>query len=95
MSSFLLFCFSSCSVDDTVTSPTTDRAAVAKKRFTLQGFSNLKSQKGITGFSVLPVNQQQNLNQGFTLTLYYVLIEECRVNGNNGNIVFGFLVQSC
>ncbi|MCI4393760.1 hypothetical protein PGIGA_G00161190 [Pangasianodon gigas] len=32
--------------DDTVTSPTTDRAAVAKKRFTLQGFSNLKSQKG-------------------------------------------------
>uniref|UniRef100_A0A8B9KL69 Mcf.2 cell line derived transforming sequence-like a n=1 Tax=Astyanax mexicanus TaxID=7994 RepID=A0A8B9KL69_ASTMX len=26
--------------------PSTDRAAVAKKRFTLQGFSNLKSQKG-------------------------------------------------
>ncbi|XP_048090520.1 guanine nucleotide exchange factor DBS isoform X3 [Alosa alosa] len=32
--------------EDTVTSPTTDRAAAAKKRFTLQGFSNLKSQKG-------------------------------------------------
>ncbi|KAM9454260.1 guanine nucleotide exchange factor DBS isoform 3-T3 [Clarias gariepinus] len=32
--------------EDTVTSPTTDRATVAKKRFTLQGFSNLKSQKG-------------------------------------------------
>ncbi|XP_046693203.1 guanine nucleotide exchange factor DBS isoform X6 [Silurus meridionalis] len=32
--------------DETVTSPTTDRATVAKKRFTLQGFSNLKSQKG-------------------------------------------------
>ncbi|XP_035390742.1 guanine nucleotide exchange factor DBS isoform X3 [Electrophorus electricus] len=32
--------------DETVTSPSTDRAAVAKKRFTLQGFSNLKSQKG-------------------------------------------------
>ncbi|XP_027012030.2 guanine nucleotide exchange factor DBS isoform X5 [Tachysurus fulvidraco] len=32
--------------DDAVTSPTTDRATVAKKRFTLQGFSNLKSQKG-------------------------------------------------
>ncbi|XP_016346539.1 guanine nucleotide exchange factor DBS-like isoform X5 [Sinocyclocheilus anshuiensis] len=31
--------------DETVTSPTTERAAVAKKRFTLQGFSNLKSQK--------------------------------------------------
>ncbi|KAM9454263.1 guanine nucleotide exchange factor DBS isoform 6-T6 [Clarias gariepinus] len=31
--------------EDTVTSPTTDRATVAKKRFTLQGFSNLKSQK--------------------------------------------------
>ncbi|GAA6089188.1 guanine nucleotide exchange factor DBS isoform X1 [Tachysurus ichikawai] len=31
--------------DDAVTSPTTDRATVAKKRFTLQGFSNLKSQK--------------------------------------------------
>uniref|UniRef100_A0A8C3AE02 MCF.2 cell line derived transforming sequence like n=1 Tax=Cyclopterus lumpus TaxID=8103 RepID=A0A8C3AE02_CYCLU len=28
-----------------VTSPTSDRAAVAKKRFTLQGFSNLKAQK--------------------------------------------------
>uniref|UniRef100_A0A8C9VPI6 MCF.2 cell line derived transforming sequence like n=1 Tax=Scleropages formosus TaxID=113540 RepID=A0A8C9VPI6_SCLFO len=33
-------------LDETVTSPTNDRAAVAKKRFTLQGFSNLKSQKG-------------------------------------------------
>lgn len=33
-------------VEETVTSPTTDRASVAKKRFTLQGFSNLKSQKG-------------------------------------------------
>ncbi|XP_046886465.1 guanine nucleotide exchange factor DBS isoform X3 [Hypomesus transpacificus] len=33
--------------EDTVTSPTTDRASVAKKRFTLQGFSNLKSQKDI------------------------------------------------
>uniref|UniRef100_A0A672PKM8 Guanine nucleotide exchange factor DBS-like n=1 Tax=Sinocyclocheilus grahami TaxID=75366 RepID=A0A672PKM8_SINGR len=32
--------------DENVTSPTTERAAVAKKRFTLQGFSNLKSQKG-------------------------------------------------
>ncbi|XP_026102581.1 guanine nucleotide exchange factor DBS-like isoform X3 [Carassius auratus] len=31
--------------DETVTSPNTERAAVAKKRFTLQGFSNLKSQK--------------------------------------------------
>uniref|UniRef100_A0A8C9QWJ9 MCF.2 cell line derived transforming sequence like n=1 Tax=Scleropages formosus TaxID=113540 RepID=A0A8C9QWJ9_SCLFO len=34
------------SKDEPVTSPTTERAAVAKKRFTLQGFSNLKSQKG-------------------------------------------------
>ncbi|XP_056099753.1 guanine nucleotide exchange factor DBS isoform X3 [Rhinichthys klamathensis goyatoka] len=32
--------------DETVTSPNSERAAVAKKRFTLQGFSNLKSQKG-------------------------------------------------
>lgn len=32
--------------DGAVTSPTSDRAAVAKKRFTLQGFSNLKAQKG-------------------------------------------------
>ncbi|XP_029981030.1 guanine nucleotide exchange factor DBS isoform X2 [Sphaeramia orbicularis] len=31
--------------DEAVTSPTSDRAAVAKKRFTLQGFSNLKGQK--------------------------------------------------
>uniref|UniRef100_A0A8C2EIA9 Mcf.2 cell line derived transforming sequence-like a n=1 Tax=Cyprinus carpio TaxID=7962 RepID=A0A8C2EIA9_CYPCA len=33
-------------INETVTSPNTERAAVAKKRFTLQGFSNLKSQKG-------------------------------------------------
>ncbi|XP_026218674.1 guanine nucleotide exchange factor DBS isoform X6 [Anabas testudineus] len=32
--------------DEPVTSPTTDRSLVAKKRFTLQGFSNLKSPKG-------------------------------------------------
>ncbi|XP_056226149.1 guanine nucleotide exchange factor DBS [Seriola aureovittata] len=32
--------------DEPVTSPTTDRSSVAKKRFTLQGFSNLKSPKG-------------------------------------------------
>ncbi|XP_062865453.1 guanine nucleotide exchange factor DBS isoform X3 [Trichomycterus rosablanca] len=32
--------------EEIVTSPTSDRAAGAKKRFTLQGFSNLKSQKG-------------------------------------------------
>ncbi|XP_061121809.1 guanine nucleotide exchange factor DBS-like isoform X4 [Syngnathus typhle] len=31
--------------DETVTSPTADRSSVAKKRFTLQGFSNLKSPK--------------------------------------------------
>ncbi|XP_015219741.2 guanine nucleotide exchange factor DBS isoform X4 [Lepisosteus oculatus] len=31
--------------DDAATSPTSERSAVAKKRFTLQGFSNLKSQK--------------------------------------------------
>ncbi|XP_061081994.1 guanine nucleotide exchange factor DBS-like isoform X2 [Conger conger] len=31
--------------DETATSPTTERAMVAKKRFTLQGFSNLKGQK--------------------------------------------------
>ncbi|KAM3862407.1 guanine nucleotide exchange factor DBS [Diretmus argenteus] len=31
--------------DEVVTSPTSERAAVAKKRFTLQGFSNLKTQK--------------------------------------------------
>ncbi|XP_053273448.1 guanine nucleotide exchange factor DBS isoform X9 [Pleuronectes platessa] len=29
--------------DETVTSPTTDRSSTAKKRFTLQGFSNLKA----------------------------------------------------
>uniref|UniRef100_A0AAY4EL73 Guanine nucleotide exchange factor DBS n=1 Tax=Denticeps clupeoides TaxID=299321 RepID=A0AAY4EL73_9TELE len=38
--------------EETVTSPTTDRATVAKKRFTLQGFSNLKSQKGWTKASL-------------------------------------------
>ncbi|XP_074520655.1 guanine nucleotide exchange factor DBS-like [Halichoeres trimaculatus] len=32
--------------DEAVTSPTSDRSSVAKKRFTLQGFSNLKSPKG-------------------------------------------------
>ncbi|XP_054626261.1 guanine nucleotide exchange factor DBS isoform X3 [Dunckerocampus dactyliophorus] len=32
--------------DETVTSLTTDRSSVAKKRFTLQGFSTLKSPKG-------------------------------------------------
>ncbi|XP_016533586.1 guanine nucleotide exchange factor DBS isoform X2 [Poecilia formosa] len=32
--------------DEAVTSPTADRSSVAKKRFTLQGFSNLKSPKG-------------------------------------------------
>ncbi|KAG7501981.1 guanine nucleotide exchange factor DBS-like isoform X1 [Solea senegalensis] len=32
--------------EEQVTSPTTDRSSVAKKRFTLQGFSNLKSPKG-------------------------------------------------
>ncbi|XP_019956300.2 guanine nucleotide exchange factor DBS isoform X1 [Paralichthys olivaceus] len=32
--------------DEAATSPTSDRAAAAKKRFTLQGFSNLKAQKG-------------------------------------------------
>ncbi|XP_062420988.1 guanine nucleotide exchange factor DBS-like isoform X3 [Pungitius pungitius] len=32
--------------DEAVTSLSADRAAVAKKRFTLQGFSNLKAQKG-------------------------------------------------
>ncbi|XP_036067036.1 guanine nucleotide exchange factor DBS isoform X2 [Oryzias melastigma] len=32
--------------DEAVTSPTTDRSSLAKKRFTLQGFSNLKSPKG-------------------------------------------------
>ncbi|XP_054602757.1 guanine nucleotide exchange factor DBS isoform X3 [Nothobranchius furzeri] len=31
--------------DEAVASPTSDRAAVAKKRLTLQGFSNLKAQK--------------------------------------------------
>ncbi|XP_077456243.1 guanine nucleotide exchange factor DBS isoform X2 [Stigmatopora argus] len=32
--------------DETVTSPSADRSSVGKKRFTLQGFSNLKSPKG-------------------------------------------------
>ncbi|XP_038132852.1 guanine nucleotide exchange factor DBS isoform X3 [Cyprinodon tularosa] len=32
--------------DEAVSSPTTDRSSAAKKRFTLQGFSNLKSPKG-------------------------------------------------
>lgn len=32
--------------DEPVTSPPIDRSSVAKKRFTLQGFSNLKSPKG-------------------------------------------------
>ncbi|XP_051782278.1 guanine nucleotide exchange factor DBS isoform X5 [Erpetoichthys calabaricus] len=31
--------------DDAVTSPTSDRSPLSRKRFTLQGFSNLKSQK--------------------------------------------------
>ncbi|XP_036966574.1 guanine nucleotide exchange factor DBS isoform X5 [Acanthopagrus latus] len=46
--SFLLSVPTSCfpsGSDEAVTSPTSDRAAVAKKRFTLQGFSNLKAQK--------------------------------------------------
>uniref|UniRef100_A0AAQ5WYF3 Mcf.2 cell line derived transforming sequence-like a n=1 Tax=Amphiprion ocellaris TaxID=80972 RepID=A0AAQ5WYF3_AMPOC len=34
---------------EAVTSPTTDRSSVAKKRFTLQGFSNLKSPKAEFG----------------------------------------------
>ncbi|TSK17918.1 Guanine nucleotide exchange factor DBS [Bagarius yarrelli] len=63
--------------DDSVTSPTADRAAVAKKRFTLQGFSNLKSQKGITGFQLFPVFNTQIL----ALTLYYALIDDCRETG--------------
>lgn len=37
---------SSSGPDEAVTSPTSDRAAVARKRFTLQGFSNLRAQKG-------------------------------------------------
>ncbi|XP_058885884.1 guanine nucleotide exchange factor DBS-like isoform X4 [Acipenser ruthenus] len=32
--------------DEATTSPTSERSAVSKKRFTLQGFSNLKNQKG-------------------------------------------------
>ena len=35
--------------DEIATSPTSDRAGVAKKRFTLQGFSNLKPQRGTCG----------------------------------------------
>uniref|UniRef100_A0A3B3DFL3 Uncharacterized protein n=1 Tax=Oryzias melastigma TaxID=30732 RepID=A0A3B3DFL3_ORYME len=34
--------------DEAVTSPTTDRSSLAKKRFTLQGFSNLKSPKALS-----------------------------------------------
>lgn len=33
-------------VDDTVTSSTSESSALSKKRFTLQGFANLKGQKG-------------------------------------------------
>ncbi|XP_054642993.1 guanine nucleotide exchange factor DBS isoform X1 [Dunckerocampus dactyliophorus] len=33
--------------DERATSPTSDRTAMAKKRFTLQGFSNLKAQKEV------------------------------------------------
>ncbi|XP_056662826.1 guanine nucleotide exchange factor DBS isoform X31 [Monodelphis domestica] len=36
------------SKDDTVTSSTSESSALSKKRFTLQGFANLKSQKGWT-----------------------------------------------
>uniref|UniRef100_G3WY65 MCF.2 cell line derived transforming sequence like n=1 Tax=Sarcophilus harrisii TaxID=9305 RepID=G3WY65_SARHA len=36
------------SKDDTVTSSTSEGSALSKKRFTLQGFANLKSQKGWT-----------------------------------------------
>lgn len=35
-----------CASESDETSPTSDRAAVAKKRFTLQGFSSIKAQKG-------------------------------------------------
>ncbi|XP_067259048.1 guanine nucleotide exchange factor DBS isoform X9 [Chanodichthys erythropterus] len=46
--------------DETVTSPNTERAAVAKKRFTLQGFSNLKSQKGFTKASLSMDASEEN-----------------------------------
>ncbi|KAK9537864.1 hypothetical protein VZT92_005439 [Zoarces viviparus] len=46
--------------DEAVTSPTSDRAAVAKKRFTLQGFSNLKAQKGIT--QLTPCNDNDSMH---------------------------------
>ncbi|TRY92651.1 hypothetical protein DNTS_007701 [Danionella cerebrum] len=46
--------------DETVTSPNTERAAVAKKRFTLQGFSNLKSQKGFNKASLSMDASEEN-----------------------------------
>ncbi|KAK7165911.1 hypothetical protein R3I93_005864 [Phoxinus phoxinus] len=46
--------------DETVTSPNSERAAVAKKRFTLQGFSNLKSQKGFTKASLSMDASEEN-----------------------------------
>ncbi|XP_039543725.1 guanine nucleotide exchange factor DBS isoform X8 [Pimephales promelas] len=46
--------------DETVTSPNSERAAVAKKRFTLQGFSNLKSQKGFTKVSLSMDASEEN-----------------------------------
>lgn len=46
---FLFLHFKPLFPDEPVTSPTTDRSSVAKKRFTLQGFSNLKSPKGNVG----------------------------------------------
>ncbi|XP_050966508.1 guanine nucleotide exchange factor DBS isoform X3 [Labeo rohita] len=46
--------------DETVTSPNTERAAVAKKRFTLQGFSNLKSQKGFSKASLSVDASEEN-----------------------------------
>uniref|UniRef100_A0A1A7ZYY3 MCF.2 cell line derived transforming sequence-like n=1 Tax=Nothobranchius furzeri TaxID=105023 RepID=A0A1A7ZYY3_NOTFU len=49
--------------DEAVASPTSDRAAVAKKRLTLQGFSNLKAQKG--NFSPLSHNPPVIVNMHF------------------------------
>uniref|UniRef100_A0A6I8SUP7 MCF.2 cell line derived transforming sequence-like n=1 Tax=Xenopus tropicalis TaxID=8364 RepID=A0A6I8SUP7_XENTR len=47
--------------DGTVTSPTSDSSALSKKRFTLQGFSNLKSQKGWNRAShSLDVSEENN-----------------------------------
>ncbi|XP_072513534.1 guanine nucleotide exchange factor DBS isoform X6 [Salminus brasiliensis] len=46
--------------DEAVISPSTDRAAVAKKRFTLQGFSNLKSQKGFSKASLSMDASEEN-----------------------------------